>query len=156
MWAFPRGLVFKTRPSNTGDVGSIPGWGAKFPQGQKNKTQWSNVATNSIRTLKKKVLIKITLKKKKKKKNNLCNCYLHWKLFQSQSGQIEGITCFQMVLLSGISSSSEKCVGFIQNYAINFQITTAGYVIYYFLNLDISLTDSVIENICFIFPVVVT
>ena len=29
--------MFKTRPSNTGDVGSIPGWGAMFPHGQKKQ-----------------------------------------------------------------------------------------------------------------------
>ena len=29
---FPGGPVVKTSPSNTGDAGSIPGWGAKIPR----------------------------------------------------------------------------------------------------------------------------
>ena len=31
-WDFPGGLLVKTLPSNAGNVGSIPGWGAKAPQ----------------------------------------------------------------------------------------------------------------------------
>ena len=30
-WDFPGGPVVKTSPSNAGDEGSIPGWGAKMP-----------------------------------------------------------------------------------------------------------------------------
>ena len=30
-WDFPGGPVVKNPPSNAGDRGSIPGWGAKIP-----------------------------------------------------------------------------------------------------------------------------
>ena len=92
----------------------------------------------------------------KKKKKNIVIVNFIGSSLEVKVARQKVLHCFQMVLLSGVSSSSEKRVGYIQNYAINFQIRTAGYVIYYFLNLDISLTDSIIENICFIFPVVVT
>ena len=35
---FPGGPVVKTLPSNARGAGSIPGWGAKIPQGPKHKT----------------------------------------------------------------------------------------------------------------------
>ena len=39
---FPGSPVVKTSPSNAGDVGSIPGWGAKIPHAlqpeEQNKT----------------------------------------------------------------------------------------------------------------------
>ena len=64
---FPPGPVVKTSPSNAGGVGSIPGWGAKIPmpQGKKqNINNRSNIVTNSIKTLKiKMVHIKNILKK---------------------------------------------------------------------------------------------
>ena len=31
-WDFPCGPVVENSPSNVGDAGSIPGWGAKMPQ----------------------------------------------------------------------------------------------------------------------------
>ena len=31
LWNFPGGPVVKNPPSNAGDAGSIPGWGAKIP-----------------------------------------------------------------------------------------------------------------------------
>ena len=56
-----------TLPSNAGDVGLIPGGGAKIPHalGPKNKNMnnRSKIVTNSINTLK-----RVHIKKKKKKK----------------------------------------------------------------------------------------
>ena len=55
---FPGSPVVKTSPSNGGDAGSIPGWGAKipyassWPKNQKNKNR-RYIVTNSIKTLKK-------------------------------------------------------------------------------------------------------
>ena len=39
MGDFPGGPVVKTLPSNTGDVGSIPGWGGKIPHASQPKHQ---------------------------------------------------------------------------------------------------------------------
>ena len=36
---FPGGPVIKTSPSNAGDAGSIPGWGAKIPHASWPKNQ---------------------------------------------------------------------------------------------------------------------
>ena len=47
MGDFPRNPVIKTWSSNAGDVGLIPGWGAKTPHAL------SNIVTNSIKTFKK-------------------------------------------------------------------------------------------------------
>ena len=51
---FPRGPLLKTLPSNAGDMGLIPGWGAKIShasQSNKPKQNRSSIVTNSIKTL---------------------------------------------------------------------------------------------------------
>ena len=58
-------------PSNTGGVGSIPGWGAKIPHASRPKNQnikqnKSNAVKNSIKTLKLVHMTKVFLKKTKK------------------------------------------------------------------------------------------
>ena len=37
---FPGGPVVKTPPSNAGDTGSCPGWGAKIPHAKGQHMQW--------------------------------------------------------------------------------------------------------------------
>ena len=67
--------MVKTSPSNTGDAGSISGWGIKIPHSSWSKNQSinrSNIVSDSIKTfkmvhIKKKKLLK--RKKKLKKKN---------------------------------------------------------------------------------------
>ena len=52
---FPGGPVVKTSPSNSGGVGSIPGWGTKIPRAfwlKKKPKNRSSRVTNSIKTLK--------------------------------------------------------------------------------------------------------
>ena len=55
--------MFKTRPSNTGDVGLIPGWGAKIPLVSRSKKQ--NTMKQCCNKFKK------DLKKKSPYQNNL-------------------------------------------------------------------------------------
>ena len=63
--------MVKTSPSNTGDAGSIPGWGIKIPHSSWPKNQSinrSNIVSDSIKTLK---MVRIKKKKKllKRKRN---------------------------------------------------------------------------------------
>ena len=65
--------MVKTSLSNTGDAGSIPGWGIKIPHSSRPKNQSinrSNIVSDSIKTLK---MVRIKKKKKKllKRKRNL-------------------------------------------------------------------------------------
>ena len=41
MWGFPGGSVVKTPPANAGDVGSTPGLGRSFEEGNDNLLQYS-------------------------------------------------------------------------------------------------------------------
>ena len=66
-------LAVKTLPSNAGDAGSIPGWGAKIlyvsqPEKQNIKNNRTNTVTNSIKTFKMWTLVHIQKKKKKSPK----------------------------------------------------------------------------------------
>ena len=65
---FPGGLVVKTLPSNAGNKGSIPGWGAMSPHvlWPKSKKHKIETITNSIKTLK-----MVHLKKKKSLKTKV-------------------------------------------------------------------------------------
>ena len=68
--------MVKTSPSNTGDAGSISGWGIKIPHSSWPKNQSinrSNIVSDSIKTfkmvhIKKKKLLKRKKKLKKKTK----------------------------------------------------------------------------------------
>ena len=52
-WNLPGGPVVKTSPSNTGDTGSIPGWGAKIPYALWLKTQnRNNIVMYKIKSFK--------------------------------------------------------------------------------------------------------
>ena len=42
MGDFPGGPVVKNPPSNAGDMGSIPGWGAKIPQAVGQLSPWDS------------------------------------------------------------------------------------------------------------------
>ena len=66
---FPGGPVFKALPSNAGGVGLIPDQGAKIPHALRPKHQnikhcYSNIVTNSIKTLKMVHIKKKNLEKK--------------------------------------------------------------------------------------------
>ena len=64
---FPGGPVVKNPTSNAGDVGSIPGRGAKIPHASRPKNQnRSNIVTDSIKTL---IMVHIKKKKKIKKEH---------------------------------------------------------------------------------------
>ena len=64
---FPGGPVVKTLPSNTGGVGSIPGWGAKITHalGPKTQNMKQKQYCNKFNRHKKKI---VHIKKKKKPK----------------------------------------------------------------------------------------
>ena len=52
-WEFAGGSLVKTSPSNAGDVGSIPGQGARIPHASQPKTKtWNgnNAMANSVKT----------------------------------------------------------------------------------------------------------
>ena len=112
-WRLPGGLVVKTSPSNTGDVGSIPGWGAKIPHisqpRSQNIKQKQHCTKNSIRDFKNGP----HLKKIKNKKNFLSVHNSRTENYGnfSQKGKLRG----KLILIgegksSSWNSESTKCV----------------------------------------------
>ena len=47
---FPGGPVVKNPPSNTGDAGSIPGWGTQIPQATGQLSQYAATREKHLQT----------------------------------------------------------------------------------------------------------
>ena len=65
---FPGGPVVKNPPSNAGDMGSIPGWGAKIPQAVGQLSPWDSTREKPLCCNKRYRMLKLRPSTAKKKK----------------------------------------------------------------------------------------